>query len=546
MKMKKMKILSAFMTLIALNSFGQTTIPDNTNISGNWTLANSPYIVEGRAIVPIGQTLTIDPGVEIRLQSSASPTSSWFDYSAGNVGVIRVEGEIIADGTISDPIVFTRNNTGFWGTLLIDQNASNNSSFTNCVIEYAKESRNITGITTVVSFNGGISIFNNNITFHSNEVRNNNINGIYIKDVNTAFDFSSNTIYNNGSNGILIEGSIVNAINNTLYNNSITSTGSVSAIRSSNSTVYLVGNLIYNNDDFGIFTTSGGNHYIVNNTIYANSNGIRVESGANTFIHNSIIQNNTLNFATSSPGGATIEMSYSLTNSTAPTNVTSLAGNLFSSNALFTNATINDLSLQNTSPCIDQGNPITTGLNIPPFDILGNNRIDNGFIDMGAIEFQQPILNYTVTTSTNPSLGGTTTGDGTYNNGTNVTVSATPNTDYIFVNWTEGATVVSTNSSYTFTLTGDRDLVANFESTLSINPLEFDEQDLIVYPNPTNDIIKVVYTEELIINIYSMNGKALGSFTSKEIDLTNFKSGMYILKIENSEGNVTTKRIVKK
>ena len=165
---------------------------------------------------------------------------------------------------------------------------------------------------------------------------------------------------------------------------------------------------------------------------------------------------------------------------------------------------------------------------------------------MGAIEFQQPILNYTVTTSTNPSLGGTTTGDGTYNNGTNVTVSATPNTDYIFVNWTEGATVVSTNSSYTFTLTGDRDLVANFESTLSINPLEFDEQDLIVYPNPTNDIIKVVYTEELIINIYSMNGKALGSFTSKEIDLTNFKSGMYILKIENSEGNVTTKRIVKK
>ena len=541
-----MKILSAFMTLIALNSFGQTTIPDNTNISGNWTLANSPYIVEGRAIVPNGQTLTIDPGVEIRLRSSASPTPSWFDYSAGNVGVIRVEGEIIANGTISDPIVFTRNNTGFWGTLLIDQNASNNSSITNCVIEYAKESRNIPGITTVVSFNGGISIFNNNITFHSNEVRNNNINGIYIKDVNTAFDLSSNTIYNNGSNGIVIEGSIVNATNNTLYNNSITATGFVSAIRSSNSTVYLVGNLIYNNDDFGIFTTNGGNHYIVNNTIYANSNGIRVESGANTFIHNSIIQNNTLNFATSSPGGATIEMSYSLTNSTAPTNVTSLAGNLFSSNALFTNATINDFSLQNTSPCIDQGNPITTGLNIPPFDILGNNRIDNGFIDMGAIEFQQPILNYTVTTSTNPSLGGTTTGDGTYNNGTNVTVSATPNTDYIFVNWTEGATVVSTNSSYTFTLTGDRDLVANFESTLSINPLEFDEQDLIVYPNPTNDIIKVVYTEELIINIYSMNGKALGSFTSKEIDLTNFKSGMYILKIENSEGNVTTKRIVKK
>ncbi len=33
---------------------------------------------------------------------------------------------------------------------------------------------------------------------------------------------------------------------------------------------------------------------------------------------------------------------------------------------------------------------------------------------------------------------------------------------YAFVNWTENGTVVSTNPNYTFTVTGDRTLVANF------------------------------------------------------------------------------------
>ena len=164
--MKKIKITFALTLLIAMNCFGQTTITDNTNINGNWTVANSPYIIEGRAIVPNGQTLTIEPGVEIRLRSSASPTPSWFDYGSGNVGVIRVQGEIIANGTSSNPILFTRDNTGFWGTILMDGNAATTSSFTNCIIEYAKESTNVTGIASPLSFNGGISVFKSTVSIN--------------------------------------------------------------------------------------------------------------------------------------------------------------------------------------------------------------------------------------------------------------------------------------------------------------------------------------------------------------------------------------------
>ena len=50
----------------------------------------------------------------------------------------------------------------------------------------------------------------------------------------------------------------------------------------------------------------------------------------------------------------------------------------------------------------------------------------------------------------------------TYYEGETCTVTATPNAGYGFVNWTENDVAVSTDASYTFTVTADRNLVANF------------------------------------------------------------------------------------
>jgi hypothetical protein len=69
---------------------------------------------------------------------------------------------------------------------------------------------------------------------------------------------------------------------------------------------------------------------------------------------------------------------------------------------------------------------------------------------------------FTVTTSAAPIAGGTTTGDGSFNGGANVTVVATPNAGYAFTNWTEGGLVVSSSATFTFAAASDRDLVANF------------------------------------------------------------------------------------
>ena len=73
--------------------------------------------------------------------------------------------------------------------------------------------------------------------------------------------------------------------------------------------------------------------------------------------------------------------------------------------------------------------------------------------------------NYTISVSANPSIGGTVSGGGSYSSGSSVTVNASPNSGYAFVNWTENGAQVSASQSYTFSASANRTLVANFTQT---------------------------------------------------------------------------------
>ena len=72
-----------------------------------------------------------------------------------------------------------------------------------------------------------------------------------------------------------------------------------------------------------------------------------------------------------------------------------LEGNI-DENPLFVGTGEHPYSLSEDSPCIDAGIPDTTGLNLPPWDIIGNYRIWDGdgdevaIIDMGAYEYGAP------------------------------------------------------------------------------------------------------------------------------------------------------------
>ena len=69
---------------------------------------------------------------------------------------------------------------------------------------------------------------------------------------------------------------------------------------------------------------------------------------------------------------------------------------------------------------------------------------------------------FVISVSANPGDGGMVSGGGTYDQGQSCTVSATANTGYTFANWTENGNVVSTDANYTFTVSSNRSLVANF------------------------------------------------------------------------------------
>lgn len=75
----------------------------------------------------------------------------------------------------------------------------------------------------------------------------------------------------------------------------------------------------------------------------------------------------------------------------------------------------------------------------------------------------------TIATSALPAAGGTTTGDGVFENGTAVTVIASHSPGYAFVVWTENGVAVSNSAVYPFTVNGDRTLVANFIPVYTID-----------------------------------------------------------------------------
>ena len=75
---------------------------------------------------------------------------------------------------------------------------------------------------------------------------------------------------------------------------------------------------------------------------------------------------------------------------------------------------------------------------------------------------------YTVSVASNNNNYGTVSGAGQFHYNESCTVTATPADGYMFTSWTQGGTVVSTDASYTFNVTADANLTANFASGVMI------------------------------------------------------------------------------
>lgn len=90
------------------------------------------------------------------------------------------------------------------------------------------------------------------------------------------------------------------------------------------------------------------------------------------------------------------------------------------------------------------------------------------------------VPSYTVVTHSWPAMGGTTVGDGAYNSGSSVTVTAEPAPGYSFVDWYDGS-ILGTDPSYTFTINQNRQLYARFAPFANTATFDFDTGTPPVY-----------------------------------------------------------------
>jgi len=442
--MRKLNICIIILSFICYynKTFSQTTVSGG-NVSGTWTLAGSPYLINGSIQIPNGQTLTIEPGVTVNFQGHYK---------------FYVQGRVLAIGTISDTITFTASDTTTgWKGIRFDNTPTTNDSskFVYCKVQYGKASgsgEDVKGGAFYFYFSKALisnCLISNNFSqtsngagagiycYFSNPTISNNIikknvsdtygGGIYSRG-NISPIITNNVIINNFADdyggGIYCEyNSEAKVINNNIGKNYSSHGG---GLYCEMSTPKIANNTFSeNSSDWGgaIFSYSSSaiiaNNIINNNYAEYDGGGIICCCGSSLIVNNNSLYNNFANH-----GGAI----YCYSNIQGGSSAFELNGNFYTgtyqnnldSDPLFTSPTTEsgtsydgttaDWSLQDSSPCINAGTPDTTGLNLPSIDIAGNPRVSNGRIDIGAYEnlgtsISNSIINNSINIYPNPNNG---------------------------------------------------------------------------------------------------------------------------------------------
>jgi predicted outer membrane repeat protein len=370
--MKKIIFLAVIVSgLGASITCAETNVPGGS-VSGTWTLAGSPYLVNGNIQIANDSTLSIQPGVTVIFQGTYK---------------LNVQGRLLAVGTATDSITFTASNTtnGWRGIRFSNTPVTNDSSkIIFCKIQYGKA----TGSSPDDC--GGAFYFNN---FSKAIISNSSIincaansygGGIYCKSSDPVI--TKNTISNNQAplegGGIFCDKSNPFIAYNTISNNTANCCAGSNGggIYCSGGSLTINGNKISNNiasNGGGIFCDDS-NSSINNNTITYNTayNGGGINSNGN----NPSICKNTIAYNTASNNGGGILCSGSPTiNNNSFSNNTAINGgglflNFITNMSLSDNIICNNTASANGGGIYCQNSSILTFIN----STITKNSSDNG------------------------------------------------------------------------------------------------------------------------------------------------------------------------
>ena len=171
------------------------------------------------------------------------------------------------------------------------------------------------------------------------------------------------------------------------------------------------------------------------------------------------------------------------------------------------------------------------------FTVTGNRSLIAHFIPMS----------YEITAEANPETGGIVMGAGSYLSGEIATLSAVPNDNYFFQNWTEGNTVVSESATYTFIVDCSRHLIAHF---FFVDVIDEHNDAVAIFPNPASDILYIKGNDIKRIIIYNSLGQLMEDREVENQDMvmlnvSNYNTGTYVIRIESGQ-DIVSKVFVKK
>jgi hypothetical protein len=561
-----MKRLLFFLGIVfGLNASAQTAIVAG-NVSGNWTLAGSPYLIQGNIIVPNDSTLTIDPGVMISFQGHYK---------------LFCNGRIIAVGTSSKKINFTGSNSPGWEGIRFDSTPATNdtSLFTYCIMQHGSPSGTGNDIYGGAFFFNGFSKSIISYCTITNNCPSSSSAAIYC--ISSSPKIKNNSFSNNGATSINCQTN-----SNPLIENNTMTNGSAIYIESAAPTI--IGNTIYNNTQgYGGISCFSSSAIIKNNIIKGNINsngagggGILLESAAGT-ISNNIISNNSTSY-----GGGGISCHYcstDITDNVVVNNQCSAVGGgtavesgggiyIFNSSPILTNNTICN-NTSNTGgggiSCIYNSNPVVTNC-ILYGNLSGNSHGNNIYLDDNASD---PSIIYC-------NLQGNLSG--IYKNGNPYTGIFNNNIDTlpVFVspslgsgtsyngstaNWALNVTSPCINAGDPSGIYPSIDIAGNprvNNSIIDIGAYEYQspadiinynlKDEISIYPNPSNGIFNLSIGEvdnekTHSIEIYNLIGECVYrqniiSATSK-IDVNSLPNGVYNISLTSIKGT-QNKRIV--
>jgi len=435
---KRLKIVPLCIFSFLCIGLSGTIVYGDTPASGvitsdtTWTKANSPYVVVGNIGVEKNTTLTVEPGVQVNVAGA---------YYIG------IKGRIIANGTETEPIVFTSLNQSsnyydWQGIQFITDIGTPAQTWSGSLFNFVEISHAKFGIIANMGFSSSEPVITiTNSVFHTlgyeaiNIQFNSIISSNYITNLNlgTGGENVQNSaiIVGNGTtvSGNIIENSkskgIIGGVGTVAYN----ILNNLKGVAIDFGYGLISHNLIYDNQDIAIV---GYGSEIRNNTIYNNKIGIA--GGAAIISHNNIFSNRQYNlFLGAFTEGANVYQPWQ-----------------------------EDVDAKNNW----WGSTVETEIAQSIYDYYDDFQLGKVIFSPWLLE---PEPDAPVVPPTQYTLTVTLTGSGsvsknpnkaTYNDGEQVTLMATPNSGYSFSGWS--GDINGNTNPYALTMNGNKNITANF------------------------------------------------------------------------------------